>query len=171
MACPVACAVCACGAGLKRLSCVVGECTRLGAAILLLSVRLITAASMEELTGMVRQNAENSSQALTLATSATEAAHQGSSAVEGVIATMAEINQSSARIGDIFAIVEGIAFQSNILALNAAVNAARAGEQGRGFAVVASEMRTLAQCSSAAAKEIKDLIGTSSGKVQAEARW
>ncbi|MFM0626954.1 methyl-accepting chemotaxis protein [Paraburkholderia xenovorans] len=126
-----------------------------------------TAASMEELTGTVRQNAENASQALTLATSATETAHHGSSAVEGVVATMAEIDQSSARIGDIIAIIEGIAFQTNILALNAAVEAARAGEQGRGFAVVASEVRTLAQRSSAAAKEIKELIETSSGKVQA----
>ncbi len=112
-----------------------------------------------------RQNVENASQALTLATSATETAHHGSSAVEGVVATMAEIDQSSARIGDIIAIIEGFAFQTNILALNAAVEAARAGEQGRGFAVVASEVRTLAQRSSA--KEIKELIGTSRGKVQA----
>jgi methyl-accepting chemotaxis protein-1 (serine sensor receptor) len=147
---------------------VVGERARLGAAILLLSVLLITVASMEELTGTVRQNAENASQALPLATSATETARHGSSAVEGAVATMAKIDQSSARIGDIIAIIEGIAFQTNIRALNTAVEAARAGEQqGRGFAVVASEVRTLAQSSSAAAKEIKELIETSSGKVQA----
>jgi len=126
-----------------------------------------TAASMEELTGTVRHNAENARHALTLATSATETAQRGSSAVDGVVATMAGIDESSARIGDIIAIIEGIAFQTNILALNAAVEAARAGEQGRGFAVVASEVRALAQRSSAAAREIKELIETSSEKVQA----
>ncbi|NKJ49285.1 hypothetical protein CIC12_21640 [Burkholderia sp. SG-MS1] len=126
-----------------------------------------TAASMEELTGTVRHNAQNSSHALSLATSATDTARRGSSAVDGVVATMAEIDESSVRIGDIIAIIEGIAFQTNILALNAAVEAARAGEQGRGFAVVASEVRTLAQRSSAAAREIKELIETSSEKVQA----
>ncbi|WP_144146911.1 methyl-accepting chemotaxis protein [Paraburkholderia sp. BCC1884] len=126
-----------------------------------------TAASMEELTSTVKHNADNARQALTLAAGATETAHLGSSAVDGVVRTMAEIDQSSVRIGNIIAIIEGIAFQTNILALNAAVEAARAGEQGRGFAVVAAEVRTLAQRASAAAKEIKQLIETSSKKVQA----
>jgi methyl-accepting chemotaxis protein-1 (serine sensor receptor) len=94
-------------------------------------------------------------------------ADHGNSVVGEVVTTMKEIDQSSGRIGDIIAIIDAIAFQTNILALNAAVEAARAGEQGRGFAVVAAEVRMLAQRSSAAAKEIKELIETSSGKVQA----
>jgi methyl-accepting chemotaxis protein-1 (serine sensor receptor) len=93
-------------------------------------------------------------------------AHKGSSVVNQVVATMDEISQSSAKIGDITGIIEGIAFQTNILALNAAVEAARAGEQGRGFAVVASEVRSLAQRSSSAAKEIKDLISSSAQTIQ-----
>ncbi|HZZ11790.1 MAG TPA: methyl-accepting chemotaxis protein [Paraburkholderia sp.] len=126
-----------------------------------------TAASMEELTGTVRQNAENARQALALATNAADVADHGNAVVGEVVTTMKEIDQSSGRIGDIIAIIDAIAFQTNILALNAAVEAARAGEQGRGFAVVAAEVRMLAQRSSAAAKEIKELIGASSGKVQA----
>ncbi|WP_322059751.1 methyl-accepting chemotaxis protein [Paraburkholderia sp. J63] len=126
-----------------------------------------TAASMEELTGTVKQNAENARQASALAASASDIANKGSRVVSEVVGTMGEINQSSAKIADIIAIIEGIAFQTNILALNAAVEAARAGEEGRGFAVVAGEVRSLAQRSSAAAKEIKALIGTSVERVQA----
>jgi len=126
-----------------------------------------TAASMEELTGTVRQNTNNARQAGALALSAADTAAAGNEVVSRVVATMAEISQSSAKIGDIIAIIEGIAFQTNILALNAAVEAARAGEQGRGFAVVAAEVRTLAQRSSSAAKEIKDLIQTSAERVRA----
>ncbi|TCK43515.1 methyl-accepting chemotaxis sensory transducer with TarH sensor [Paraburkholderia sp. BL8N3] len=125
-----------------------------------------TASSMEELTGTVRQNAENARQASALAASASEIANKGSSVVSQVVGTMGEINQSSAKIADIITIIEGIAFQTNILALNAAVEAARAGEEGRGFAVVAGEVRSLAQRSSAAAKEIKELIDTSVERVQ-----
>jgi methyl-accepting chemotaxis protein-1 (serine sensor receptor) len=126
-----------------------------------------TAASMEELTGTVRHTAENARQAQALAANAANMADHGNSVVGEVVTTMKEIDQSSGRIGDIIAIIDAIAFQTNILALNAAVEAARAGEQGRGFAVVAAEVRMLAQRSSAAAKEIKELIETSSGKVQA----
>jgi len=126
-----------------------------------------TAASMEELTGTVRHNTDNARQAGALALSAADTAAVGNEVVSRVVATMAEISQSSAKIGDIIAIIEGIAFQTNILALNAAVEAARAGEQGRGFAVVAAEVRTLAQRSSSAAKEIKDLIETSAERVRA----
>jgi methyl-accepting chemotaxis protein I, serine sensor receptor len=125
-----------------------------------------TAASMEELTGTVKQNAENARQASALAANASEIANKGSSVVGQVVGTMGEINQSSAKIADIITIIEGIAFQTNILALNAAVEAARAGEEGRGFAVVAGEVRSLAQRSSAAAKEIKELIDTSVDRVQ-----
>jgi len=125
-----------------------------------------TAASMEELTGTVRHNAENARQAQALAANAANMADHGNSVVGDVVTTMKEIDQSSGRIGDIIAIIDAIAFQTNILALNAAVEAARAGEQGRGFAVVAAEVRMLAQRSSAAAKEIKELIETSSGKVE-----
>ncbi|SOE64506.1 methyl-accepting chemotaxis sensory transducer with TarH sensor [Caballeronia arationis] len=125
-----------------------------------------TASSMEQLTGTVKQNADNARQASTLAANASEIANKGSAVVSQVVGTMGEINQSSAKIADIITIIEGIAFQTNILALNAAVEAARAGEEGRGFAVVAGEVRTLAQRSSAAAKEIKELIDTSVSRVQ-----
>ncbi|MDR5842297.1 methyl-accepting chemotaxis protein [Caballeronia sp. LZ031] len=125
-----------------------------------------TASSMEQLTGTVKQNADNARQASALAANASEIANKGSAVVSQVVGTMGEINQSSAKIADIITIIEGIAFQTNILALNAAVEAARAGEEGRGFAVVAGEVRTLAQRSSAAAKEIKELIDTSVSRVQ-----
>jgi len=125
-----------------------------------------TAASMEELTSTVKQNAESAQQASALAASASDIAQKGNAVVSKVVATMQEISQSSIKIGDITAIIEGIAFQTNILALNAAVEAARAGEQGRGFAVVASEVRSLAQRSSSASKEIKDLITASVQKVR-----
>ena len=117
-----------------------------------------TAASMEELGSTVKQNADNASQASTLADNATREAQQGGSIVNGVIATMTKITSSSHRIVDIIGVIDSIAFQTNILALNAAVEAARAGEQGRGFAVVASEVRSLAQRSAQAAKEISVLI-------------
>ncbi|WP_343650629.1 methyl-accepting chemotaxis protein [Herbaspirillum sp.] len=126
-----------------------------------------TASAMEELTSTVKQNADNARQANQLAASASEVAVQGGSVVSEVVATMGSINDSSRKIVDIIAVIDGIAFQTNILALNAAVEAARAGEQGRGFAVVASEVRTLAQRSASAAKEIKELIGDSVGKVEA----
>ncbi|SAK77829.1 methyl-accepting chemotaxis sensory transducer [Caballeronia hypogeia] len=125
-----------------------------------------TASSMEELTGTVRQNADNARQASALAANASEIAGKGSAVVTQVVDTMREINGSSSKIADIISIIEGIAFQTNILALNAAVEAARAGEEGRGFAVVAGEVRSLAQRSSAAAKEIKELIDTSVARVQ-----
>jgi methyl-accepting chemotaxis protein-1 (serine sensor receptor) len=125
-----------------------------------------TASSMEQLTGTVKQNADNARQASSLAANASEIANKGSAVVGQVVGTMGDINQSSARIADIISIIEGIAFQTNILALNAAVEAARAGEEGRGFAVVAGEVRSLAQRSSAAAKEIKELIDTSVERVQ-----
>jgi methyl-accepting chemotaxis protein-1 (serine sensor receptor) len=125
-----------------------------------------TAASMEELTSAVKQNSESAQEASGLAATASSVAQKGNAVVSQVVATMADINQSSTKIGDITGIIEGIAFQTNILALNAAVEAARAGEQGRGFAVVASEVRSLAQRSSSAAKEIKDLIASSGQKVR-----
>ena len=125
-----------------------------------------TASSMEELTSTVKQNGDNVRQANEFARSATDIARQGAAAVADVVATMAAINTSSNKIVDIISVIDGIAFQTNILALNAAVEAARAGEQGRGFAVVASEVRTLAQRSAAAAKEIKTLIGDSLDKVK-----
>ncbi|WP_454721910.1 MULTISPECIES: methyl-accepting chemotaxis protein [Cupriavidus] len=120
-----------------------------------------SAASMEELTATVRQNADNARQASGLADSAAEVAEHGTTAVQQMVDTMGAISGSSARIAEITTLIEGIAFQTNILALNAAVEAARAGEQGRGFAVVAGEVRSLAQRSSSAAKEIKDLIDAS----------
>ncbi|SAK79445.1 methyl-accepting chemotaxis sensory transducer [Caballeronia temeraria] len=126
-----------------------------------------TAASMEELTSTVKQNSENAKQASGLADNANVVANEGSAIVGQVVETMASIEQSSAKIAEIIGIIEGIAFQTNILALNAAVEAARAGDQGRGFAVVASEVRSLAQRSSSAAKEIRELIETSGGRVQA----
>src|SRR5450830_1740928 len=124
-----------------------------------------TASAMEELTSTVKQNADNARQANLLAASASEVAIQGGAVVNQVVSTMDAINTSSRKIVDIISVIDGIAFQTNILALNAAVEAARAGEQGRGFAVVASEVRSLAQRSAAAAKEIKVLIGDSVQKV------
>ncbi|WP_077036677.1 methyl-accepting chemotaxis protein [Pelomonas sp. KK5] len=126
-----------------------------------------TAGSMEELTGTVAQTADSARAARQLASSAAEAAREGGSVVGQVVATMEQINDSSRRIGDIIGVIDGIAFQTNILALNAAVEAARAGEQGRGFAVVASEVRSLAQRSAGAAREIKSLIGASVERVEA----
>lgn len=124
-----------------------------------------TAASMEELTGTVRQNADHADKASQLAKNAATIAVKGGDAVEHVVETMNAISDSSRRIVDIISVIDGIAFQTNILALNASVEAARAGEQGRGFAVVASEVRSLAQRSSVAAKEIRELITTSVQKI------
>ncbi|MBD7924333.1 methyl-accepting chemotaxis protein [Xanthomonas bonasiae] len=124
-----------------------------------------TAASMEELTSTVKQNAEHARQANQLAVGAASVAAQGGDVVGQVVTTMNGIEASSKKIADIISVIDGIAFQTNILALNAAVEAARAGEQGRGFAVVASEVRTLAQRSAGAAKEIKSLIDDSVGQV------
>jgi methyl-accepting chemotaxis protein len=126
-----------------------------------------TAAAMEQLTSSVRQNADNAQEANTLSQSASEIAGRGGAMVEQVVQTMSAINASSQKIVDIISVIDGIAFQTNILALNAAVEAARAGEQGRGFAVVASEVRSLAQRSATAAKEIKVLIGDSVEQVRA----
>ncbi|PQO96605.1 hypothetical protein C5614_15990 [Massilia phosphatilytica] len=125
-----------------------------------------TASTVEELTGTVRQNADNARQASQLSIAASEIATQGGAVVDQVVQTMGAINDSSKKIVDIISVIDGIAFQTNILALNAAVEAARAGEQGRGFAVVAGEVRTLAQRSAAAAKEIKALIVDSVSKVE-----
>jgi methyl-accepting chemotaxis protein len=129
-----------------------------------------TAASMEQLTSTVRNSADAAQQANQLAASASEIAVRGGQVVGQVVTTMEAINHSSKKISDIIGVIDGIAFQTNILALNAAVEAARAGEQGRGFAVVASEVRSLAQRSAEAAKEIKGLIGTSVDKVEAGSR-
>lgn len=125
-----------------------------------------TASSMEELTSTVRQNADNARQANGLAMSASEIANKGGEVVAQVVDTMGAINDSARKIVDIISVIDGIAFQTNILALNAAVEAARAGEQGRGFAVVAAEVRSLAQRSASAAKEIKTLIDNSVEKVE-----
>ena len=124
-----------------------------------------TAASMEQLGSTVRQNAESARQANQLAVNASQVAQQGGQVVQEVVSTMRGINDASQRIADIIGVIDGIAFQTNILALNAAVEAARAGEQGRGFAVVASEVRSLAQRSAEAAKEIKGLITASVERV------
>ncbi|WP_321916656.1 methyl-accepting chemotaxis protein [Paraburkholderia sp. J11-2] len=129
-----------------------------------------TASSMEQLTATVRQNAESAKQGNALAINASEIAARGGSAVGRVVETMQEISDSSAKVSEIIAVIEGIAFQTNILALNAAVEAARAGEQGRGFAVVAAEVRALAQRSATAAKEIKTLIDESAERVSAGTR-
>ncbi|RJF95721.1 methyl-accepting chemotaxis protein [Noviherbaspirillum saxi] len=124
-----------------------------------------TVASMDGLTSTVKQNADNARQANQLAATASQVAMKGGEVVGQVVATMESINESAKKIVDIISVIDGIAFQTNILALNAAVEAARAGEQGRGFAVVASEVRSLAQRSAGAAKEIKQLIGDSTDRV------
>lgn len=126
-----------------------------------------TSSSMEELTSTVKETADNARQAKQLAVSATEVAVRGGHVVEEVVSTMDAISTSSSKIFDIISVIDGIAFQTNILALNAAVEAARAGEQGRGFAVVATEVRSLAQRSASAAKEIKALINDSVAEVSA----
>lgn len=125
-----------------------------------------TASSMEELTATVKQNAQSARQASAMAANASDVARKGTEVVGRVVETMNDISQSSTKVADITGIIEDIAFQTNILALNAAVEAARAGEQGRGFAVVAGEVRGLAQRSSSAAREIKDLIGASVQKIR-----
>ena len=129
-----------------------------------------TAASMEQMTSTIQQSANNADQANQMVSSASQVAERGGAVVGQVVATMQDISASSRRIGDIVGVIDGIAFQTNILALNAAVEAARAGEQGRGFAVVASEVRSLAQRSAVAAREIKELIAGSVEKVDGGSR-
>jgi methyl-accepting chemotaxis protein len=129
-----------------------------------------TASSLEQLTSTVKSSADNAAVASKLADSASADAQRGGAVVQQVVSTMQEINASSRKIGEIIGTIDGIAFQTNILALNAAVEAARAGEQGRGFAVVASEVRSLAQRSAQAAREIKNLIGDSVDCVDAGTR-
>jgi len=129
-----------------------------------------TAAAMEELAGTVKENAASCRSASELTGSATLIARKGSEVAQQAVATMEVVDRSAKRIVDIIAVIEGISFQTNILALNAAVEAARAGEQGRGFAVVAAEVRSLAQRSAQAAREIKDLIGQSVSSVEQGAR-
>ncbi|WP_279614468.1 methyl-accepting chemotaxis protein [Paraburkholderia hospita] len=124
-----------------------------------------TAASMEQLTATVKQNSENAEQASDFAKEARSVANEGSAMIQDVVRTMCDISESSDRMADIIAMIEGVAFQTNILALNAAVEAARAGDHGRGFAVVAGEVRLLAQRSGSAAKEIRVLIETSGSRV------
>ncbi len=128
------------------------------------------AGSMEEIAAAVKQNTESAGRARDLAQGAAEVATRGGNVVAEAVSTMQGISDSSRRIGEIIGVIDGIAFQTNILALNAAIEAARAGEQGRGFAVVASEVRSLAQRSAAAAREIKALIGESSARVDSGAR-
>ena len=170
---------------LERLTAIVGEVRSGGDAILSASNEIArgnmdlsqrteeqassleeTASSMEEMTTTVKQNADNAAQANKLAESAREQAEKGGVVVGDAVSAMYEINNSSKKIADIISVIDEIAFQTNLLALNAAVEAARAGEQGRGFAVVAGEVRTLAQRSAEAAKEIKDLIQDSVSKVE-----
>jgi len=129
-----------------------------------------TAAAMEQFTSTLQQSASSAQQASGLAANATGVARRGGEVVTQVVSTMEDIHHSSKKIADIIGVIDGIAFQTNILALNAAVEAARAGEQGRGFAVVAGEVRSLAQRSAEAAKEIKQLIGTSVERVEAGSR-
>ncbi|MBT2787231.1 MULTISPECIES: methyl-accepting chemotaxis protein [unclassified Halomonas] len=129
-----------------------------------------TASSMEQLTATVKQNAEHADHARTLATRTADSAQRGSDSMSTVIATMATINESATQMSSIVNTIDGIAFQTNILALNASVEAARAGEQGRGFAVVANEVRQLASRSAAAAQEIKTLIEASDSKVMEGSR-
>jgi methyl-accepting chemotaxis protein len=129
-----------------------------------------TASSMEQLAGTVRQSAENARQAASLAENASGVAQRGGAVVGQVVETMQGISESSSKVAEIISVIEGIAFQTNILALNAAVEAARAGEQGRGFAVVAAEVRSLAQRSGTAAKEIKELIDKSVSRVDTGSR-
>ena len=129
-----------------------------------------TAATIEELASTVKRNSQSAREAADMAVGASEVAARGGSAVREVVGTMGQIEASSRKISDIIGIIDGIAFQTNILALNAAVEAARAGEQGRGFAVVASEVRSLAQRSAAAARETKQLIEDSTGRVAAGSR-
>jgi methyl-accepting chemotaxis protein len=129
-----------------------------------------TAASMEQLTATVQANADTTRQASQMAEAASSCAAEGGQAVGALVTTMAGITEASRKITDIIGVIDGIAFQTNILALNAAVEAARAGEQGRGFAVVASEVRTLAQRSATAAREISTLIQSSVSRIADGAR-